>query len=78
MHQLIFAIFPTPSREPHASGDVAEGWAGSGGGWESQDRVQWAIPAHLRGAAAGHGPVHVSGIQHCWGQEQNLQPQCSR
>lgn len=58
----MFAIFTTPSREPHASGDVAEGWAGSAGGWGSQDRVQWAIPAHLRGAAAGHGPVHMSGI----------------
>lgn len=74
MHQLMFAVFP-PSREPCASGDVAEGWAGSGPGWRCQDRVQRAIPAHLPGAAPGHGPLHVCGIQHCWGQEQNLQPQ---
>lgn len=74
MHQLMFAIFP-PSREPRAPGDVAEGWAGCGQGWRCQDRVQWAIPAHLQGTAPGHGPLHVCGIQPCWGQEQNLQPQ---
>lgn len=69
MHQLIFAIFLTPSREPCATGDVAEGWAGSGWGWRSQDCVQRAIPADLRGAAPGHGALHLRGIQHCWGQE---------